>query len=401
VKPDFISDDKPLLKPSGRWAILGAIIATLAVCGIALQYVLQFRQGSSSSTQLETSSSAVNAVSALGQIKPEGEIISLSAPTSMMGIGTSRVDRLLVDEGDYVKAGQVIAVLSNYQMLQAALAVALEEVKVSQSNLAQVKVGAQEGELEAQQATIAQLQADLQGQLAAQEQTITRLAAEQQNAQVEYQRYLSLFKEGAVTASQLDSKRLTMITAQEQLTEAQVNRSRIETTLQAQIKSAQATLDQLAEVRPTDLQAAQAEVDRAFANVTKAQADLEQAYVRSPIDGQVLKIHTRPGETVNDQGIVALARTDQMNVIAEVYELDVGKLRKGQTATITSNAFSEPLHGTVIQIGQQVNPQDVLSTDPTADVNRRIVEVKIRLHQADSRKVADLTNLQVNVVIGL
>jgi HlyD family secretion protein len=88
-----------------------------------------------------------------------------------------------------------------------------------------------------------------------------------------------------------------------------------------------------------------------------------------------------------------------MNVVAEVYELDVSKVRIGQKATITSHAFSGNLSGKVTEVGLQVNPQDVLSTDPTADVNSRIVEVKIRLDPPDSQKVSSLTNLQVNVAI--
>ena len=316
-------------------------------------------------------------------------------------MGASRVALLLVKEGDKVKTGQAIAILDNYENLKASLQLAQEQVKVAQANLAKVKAGAKTGELEAQKATIARLEVELQGQLSAQDKTIARLEAELNNGQTEYQRYRELFQNGAVTASQLDSKQLTMTTAQEQLNEAKVNRNRIEATFQEQIKAAQATLNQIAEIRPTDVQAAQAEIDRAIANVAKAKADLDLAYIRAPIDGQILKINTRPGEVVGNKGIVALGQTDRMNVVAEVYELDVSKVRTGQKATITSNAFSGKLYGTVTQIGLQVNPQDVLSTDPTADVNRRIVEVKIRLNPTDTQKVSAFTNLQVNVIIDI
>jgi HlyD family secretion protein len=306
-----------------------------------------------------------------------------------------------VKEGDKVKTGQAIAILDNYKNLKASLQLTQEQVKVAQADLAKVKAGAKTGELEAQKATIARLEVELQGQLSAQDKTIARLEAELNNGQTEYQRYRELFQNGAVTASQLDSKQLTMTTAQEQLNEAKVNRNRIEATFQEQIKAAQATLNQIAEIRPTDVQAAQAEIDRAIANVTKAKADLDLAYIRAPIDGQILKINTRPGEVVGNKGIVALGQTDRMNVVAEVYELDVSKVRTGQKATITSNAFSGNLHGTVTQIGLQVNPQDVLSTDPTADVNRRIVEVKIRLNPTDTQRVSAFTNLQVNIRIDI
>jgi HlyD family secretion protein len=399
MKPDLISESKPFLKPSGRWMIIAVIATALALSGAALQYALRFQRSSPASSNIATSSPTTKAVSALGHLRPEGEIIYLSAPTMLNGLGSSRVSKLLVEESDKVKTGQVIAILDNHENLQAALKLAQEQVKVTQANLAQVKAGAKTGELEAQKATIARLEAELQGQLSAQDQTIARLEAELNNAQVEYERYQRLFQNGAVAASQLDSKQLTMKTAQKQLNEATANRKRLEATFQQQIKAAQATLNQIAEIRPTDVQAAQAEISKAIAQVAKAQADLALAYVRSPVDGQVLKIHTRPGEVVGDKGIVALGQTERMNVVAEVYELDVSKVRIGQKATITSNAFSGKLYGTVTQVGLQVNPQDLLGTDPTADVNRRIVEVKISLDAENSQKVSGFTNLQVNVLI--
>ncbi|MBD1908577.1 ABC exporter membrane fusion protein [Funiculus sociatus GB2-A5] len=402
MKPDSISKNKPFLKPSGRWTIIATVVTALALSGAALQYVLRFQRSESASLSNPVAIAPTNkAVSALGHLRPEGEVVYLSAPTALNGLGASRVAKLLVKEGDKVTTGQAIAILDSLENLQTSVKLALEDVKVAQANLAKVKAGAKTGELEAQKATIEGLEAELAGQQAAQDQAIARLLAQFNNARIEYQRYDKLFQSGAVTASQLDSKQLLMKTTQEQLNEAKVNQNRIQATFQQQIKAAQATLNQMAEIRPTDVQAAQAEIDRALANVKKAKADSELAYIRAPIDGKILKINTRPGETAGNKGIVALGQTDQMNVIAEVYELDVSKVKVGQKATITSHAFPGNLSGTVTQIGLQVNPQDVLSTDPTADVNRRIVEVKISLNPVDSQRVSVLTNLQVNVVIDM
>ncbi|MEW6495756.1 MAG: ABC exporter membrane fusion protein [Cyanobacteriota bacterium] len=401
MKPDLISENKSFLKPSGRWLIIAAVVTGLAFSGAIFQYVFHFQRSTPVSSNLVSATPQIRAVAALGHLKPEGEVVYLSAPTALNGLGAGRVAKLLVQEGDKVTIGQEIASLDNHKNLQAALNLAREQVKVAQTNLAQVKAGAKTGELKAQKATIARLEAELQGQLAAQAQTIARLEAELNNAQIEYQRYHQLFQEGAVPASQLDSKQLTLKTAQEHLNEAKVNRNRIEATFQQQIKAAQATLEQIAEIRPTDVQAAQAEVNQAIANVAKAQADLDLAYIRSPINGQILKIYTRPGETISNKGIAALGQTDQMNVVAEVYESDVSKLKMGQKATITSNAFSGKLDGTVTQIGLQVNTQEVLSTEPAANVDARVVEVKIRLNPTDSQRVAALTNLQVKVAIDI
>jgi len=397
VKPNFVSNNKPLLKPSSRWIVFGVVAVALAISGVAWTYVSRFRPGSASA-DLEVSQVRQTGVSALGYLQPEGEVINLSAPMLPGGTG-SRVEQLLVEEGEWVEQGETIAILDNFERLQAAVKQAEERVAIAQAQLAHVQAGAKVGELEAQRATIASLQAELQGQLSAQEQQLTRLQAELSNAETEYNRYQELFRAGAISASQLDSRRLSRITAQEQLNEAQSQRDRIETTLREQINAAQFTLSQMAEVRPTEVQAAQAELQSAIADVAKAKADLNLTYLRAPTAGQILEIYTRPGEVISQQGVVALGQTQQMMVIAEVYELDVGNVQVGQPATVTANAFPGTLQGEVVQVGFQVNRQDILSTDPVADVDQRIVDVKIRLNPTDSQRVDTLTNLQVNVVI--
>ncbi|WP_234016998.1 biotin/lipoyl-binding protein [Nostoc sp. 'Lobaria pulmonaria (5183) cyanobiont'] len=46
--------------------------------------------------------------------------------------------------------------------------------------------------------------------------------------------------------------------------------------------------------------------------------------------GQIIKIHTRVGEKISDSGIADLAQTDQMMAVAEVYQIDIGKVKLGQ-----------------------------------------------------------------------
>jgi HlyD family secretion protein len=135
----------------------------------------------------------------------------------------------------------------------------------------------------------------------------------------------------------------------------------------------------------------------ARANLQRAQAELDLSVVRSPIAGQVLQVHTRTGERVGPDGIVELGRTQEMYAIAEIYETDIGRIRVDQRATVTSPALSAPLHGTVERIGSKVGKMDVLSTDPAAKTDARVVEVEIRLD--DGAAVANLTNLQVEIEV--
>ncbi len=391
----YLSNLKPVL---GRVTIL-AVGAALATDGAVL-YSLS-RSWLTQQSPLPTAAVSVpkiTKVTALGRLKPGQKVIQLSAPASAEG---SRVDQLLVQQGDRVPAGQVVAILDSRDRLQAALEQAKEQVRVAQARMAQVTAGAKAGEINAQVATIARIENERRGEITAQAATVARLQAQLRNAQVEYQRYRALYQEGAISASARDSKRLTLETVQQQLNEAKANLNRINKAMLEQLNEARATLNRIAEVRPVDVEVAQAEVNSAIAAVRQAQANIDLAYVRAPKDGQILKIHTWPGEVVSKEGIVDLGQTSQMLVVAEVYENDIGKVRLGQRATISSNAFTGELQGTVTQIGLQVIKQDVLDTDPTANTDARVVEVKIRLDPAASRKVASLTNLQVKAAINL
>ncbi|HEY9834434.1 MAG TPA: ABC exporter membrane fusion protein [Stenomitos sp.] len=396
INPENLSKG---VKPKFQQTTILAAIAALAAGGTLIYGLRAFQSTQKSSLPPPAASvPEITKVTALGRLEPRGEVIQLSAPTSVEG---SRVAQLLVKQGDKVKVGQVVAILDSRDRLLASLAQAQEQVGVAQAKLAQVKAGAKSGEINAQKAAIARLAAEQEGDTTAQQATVARLEAELRNAQTEYQRYQSLYQAGAISASNRDSKRLVLDTVQQQLNEAKANLNRVKQAKREQINEAQATLTRIAEVRPVDVQAAQAEVNNAIAAVKRAQADLDLAYVKAPRDGQILKIHTWPGEVVKTDGIADLGQTDQMYVVAEVYESDVGKVRIGQLARITSSSFSGELPGTVDEVGLQVRKKDVLNTDPVADIDSRVVEVKIRLDDAATQTVAGLTNSQVKVAIAL
>ncbi len=420
------------LKPSSRWAIAIAFAATAVTSAVVVYHVRPLRSASPPPSQSKETTPPISKVTALGRLEPEAEVIRLSAPLALDG---DRVEQLSVKEGDRVQAGQVVAILDSRQRLQDAVLQAQEQLKLAQARLSLVKAGAKVGAINAQEATVerfkaelegqmriqkaslANLKAQLQGEKAVQEATIARLQAELENAQTECQRYQMLYQDGAVSTSARDSNCLQGKTIQENLKEAQANLNRIVTTYQQQlgqatanlnrtlatgtrqIKEAQATLDHIAEVRPVDIQVAQAEVNYAIAVLKKAQTNLTQAYIKALITGQILKIHTRAGEKISDAGIVDLAQTDRMVVVAEVYQTDIGKVKPGQAAVITTQAFPGELKGTVSQIGLQVSRQNVFSNQPGENLDRRVVEVKIRLNPKDSRQVAGLTNLQVQAAI--
>jgi HlyD family secretion protein len=256
----------------------------------------------------------------------------------------------MVKEGTQVKAGQVIAILDSRNRLQAVF--------------------------EKSQGEFKSLDAQLAGELSVQKATIERLKANLRVSRKDCERYQSLYKLGAVAAQEMDSFCLKAETAADSLDEGIADLNRIVSTGQEKLATAKAAQKQ-------------------------AYAELMLAYVRAPRDGEILKIHTKDGELIGSKGIVEMGQTDQMYAVAEVYETDITRVKKGQSVLVTSEALSEMLRGKVVQIGRLVSRQSILDANPTADSDARVVEVKISLDAASSQKAKGLTNQRIRAEIAI
>lgn len=257
------------LKPLNRWTI-ALIVTGIAITSGSLYYSISwFGQ---EPTKPVASVPVNQPIAALGRLEPASEVVRVAAPTAL---NNDRIAQLLVKRGDRVQADQVIAILDSHERLQTVLLEAQAQVSTAQAKLAQVKAGAKSGEIVAQQAEITRLEQELQGEITTQTATIARRQSEVNVAQAEYNRYLILYQEGVIAATNLDQKRLTLETAQAQLDEVKSNRNRTVKTLDAQINQARATLNEIAEVRPEDIQLARTEVNQANAAVKRAEAELK------------------------------------------------------------------------------------------------------------------------------
>jgi len=411
------------------------VAATTIPVGIVIYGVSHFGQmGKTSVTESKPIVPIPQIVTALGRLEPETEVIKLSAPLALDG---DRIVEVLVKEGANVKVGQVIAILQSRDLLKNAVIQSMKQVEVAKAKLAQIKAGAKSGEIQEQSAivdrvkaqytgdkqaqaeNIARISAQWEGDRIAQTATINKLTAELKNAESEYQRYQQLFSEGAISNSVIDSKRLNVETAKQtlsesqailnrinttankQLAEAKIALNRINNTSNKQISETQGKLNSIAEIRPVDVALARTEIESAIANLQRAKTELEAAYIRAPMTGQIIKIHARVGEKIDNPGVADFAQTNTMMAVAEVYQTDISKIKLGQKAIITSQGFTGELKGVVQQIGLQVKRQNVFGDQPGENLDGRIVEVKIRLNPEDSKKVSGLTNLQVQTAIKL
>ena len=462
----------PKIKPR-RVVILGVSLSLL-MGGVLLSQIIRNQVLQAEKQEKQVVIPEIKTVTALGRLEPEGEVIQLAASSSGQGGGQgNKIAQLLVKEGEEVKKGQVIAILDDSNKLKAAHEQAKEAVEIARANVAKVQAGAKTGEINAQKAeiariqaqslgeeraqqetlfrleaqlegdtatqraTIARLEAQLEGDKKAQAATIKRLEAELNNARVELRRYEGLYKAGAIAQSEYDTRRLTVDTIIEQLNEAKAvlartkatgskqiseakasfgritstgNRqiqeakavlNRIQNASTQQISSARATLDQIAEIRPVDVTAAKAELRQAVAAEKEAKASFEQSLLKAPRDGVILKINSKAGETASSDGIVELGKVQQMMVLAEVYQSHISKIKEGQNVRITSNSVDVDLKGKVDSIGWQVQRQDVINSDPSENIDARVIEVRVRLDEESSQKAAKLTNLQVKAIFEL
>ncbi|MEM8810518.1 MAG: HlyD family efflux transporter periplasmic adaptor subunit [Cyanobacteria bacterium P01_G01_bin.38] len=340
-------------------------------------------------------------VVALGRLSPNGEVIKLSVPNA----ADSRVNQILVEEGDWVEANEVIAILQGFEGRQRDLDEARKTVEYHQARLAQVTAGeAKIAEIEAQRANIERLRSQLQTETPERQAAITSAEAELRRTQQFYQRQRQLAVEGAISQSDLDLAQQDWQVAEATLQQRQAQLDNTQQTLREQIIQEEQNLARLQEVRPVDVRVVQTELERAQIAVEQRQADLADTQVRVPVAGQILRINTRVGEQVNtQQGIVELGRTDEMYAIAEVYETEITRVRQGQPATIISEygGVDGELSGTVEHVGMQIGKRtlDSESANPATDQNERVVEVRVRIDPKDSERVAALTNMQVRVQI--
>ncbi|MEM7556245.1 MAG: HlyD family efflux transporter periplasmic adaptor subunit [Cyanobacteria bacterium P01_A01_bin.84] len=397
-KSKFLKESKiPKISFSQNVIYFLAGIISAASISISFIYIIpKINSRKTVSTVVENIPPIVK-VTALGRLQPKGEVIKLSVANAE----DSRVNKLLVSEGDKIKSRQMIAVLQGIDKKKAELVEAKKNLQVELAKLNRVKFGqSKQAEITGQKAIINRIKAQLENERSEKQAALSRSLSQLKNAQTSLQRYERLHKQGAISAFELDKLRESAQVARATFNQAQAQLKTTISTLSSSIEAERATLKKLQEIRPVDVQVAQKIVDKAIANVQRLKIELEDFFVRSPIAGQILKINTRVGEQVNtSEGIVELAQTNQMYAIAEVYETDVSKLRVGQKAIIESEhgGIEGKLSGTIEHIGLQIKKQDILQSDPTADKDARVIEVKVRLKPQDSAKVAGLTNLQVRI----
>ncbi len=299
-------------------------------------------------------------VGALGRVEPSSRIRRLTQPG---GMAVTRLDRLLVEEGDAVTEGQLLAEFADAAQKDAGVAQAVAAVAEQRASLDRIRAAGRPTEIEAQRARIA------------------ALTAQEDLALREAERSDRLVPTGAGAVAQADRNRAVAVR------------------LAAERRQAEAELETLLSSRPEDLALAEARLAAAEAALAKARADAELSRVRAPFAGTILRVIARPGDQVGSDGLLEIGDLARMDIVADVYETDLPRLRVGAVAEVVVPGEPRRFAATVREIGWTVRRTTQANTDPVAAVDSRTVEVRLALDEAGSEALRRRSNMQVQVAI--
>lgn len=342
---------------SRRRLLIGAVVvAGLAIAGFAAMRPGEAERPGAAAPVL----GAPVGVGALGRVEPASRILRLAPAPSQDG---ARIARLTVAEGDQVTAGQVLAEFSDAELRDAAVLQAEASLSQARARLDRTRAAGRPSEIAAQRARI------------------EALRNAEANARREAERAERLERTGAGAEAAAERARFA------------ANRAR------AERAEAEATLETLLSPRPEDVALAEGEFAAAEASLARARAEAELSRLRAPIDGTVLRVIARSGERASTDGVLELADLSRMDVVADVYETDLPRLRVGAVAEVVVPGESRRFPATVREIGWQVRRTTQANTDPVAAVDARTVEVRLALAPESVQALQRRSNMQVQVAI--
>lgn len=120
--------------------------------------------------------------------------------------------------------------------------------------------------------------------------------------------------------------------------------------------------------------------------VSLAQLLFDRTRIRAPIDGTVLQVMGKVGETVApspEQPVVVIGDTSAVVVKAEVDERDISKIKVGQRAFVRSAAFpNRDFEGKVSRLAPALGPQQMNARGPRRPTDVEVLEVTIEFENA-------------------
>ncbi len=280
-------------------------------------------------------------VAAPGRVEAISEELRVSSELS------GRLKAVKVEEGDRIRRGQVLAELENAEY-RARVGEAEAEVARRSAEFRRIVNGARAQERQEAQA----------GFQAAE--------AVRNNAKSEADRRRGLADRNVISRDEAERFERAYRVAQAQA---------------EQTKQHFELLD--AAAREEDRAKAEAELAASLAQLAEARAYFEKSFIRAPIDGVILRKLRHSGESVStqfDSPVITMADDSQLRVRIDVDEGDVSKLRAGQRAYVTAEAYgSQKFWGRVIRVGRILGRKNIRTDEPSEHIDTKILETVVEL----------------------
>ncbi len=262
---------------------------------------------------------------------------------------SERIVSMLVEEGDRVEDGQLVAVLRK-ERLEAAAKAMEAQVGAQAQQLARLKAGSRPEEIRRAQAEYDAAKADAN------------------NAAITNRRMQALVAEDATPIQNADDAR-----------------ARAEITA-AKVRSAKETLDlAIAGPRKEDIAAAEATLEAYRAQLALARRELADANLYAPSAGIIQNRILEPGDMASPATpVYTLALSDPLWVRAYIPETEMGRIHQGMIAKVTTDSYpGKTYDGWIgfISPTAQFTPKSV----ETPDLRSRLVyQIRVYVHNPDN-----------------
>lgn len=277
-----------------------------------------------------------------------------------------RIERVVPNEGDRVKAGDQLAWLDRTE-LEARRAQAAAQLAAARAVLAEMEAGARSEEL-------------------AQAREAARTAAERYtDAQRDFERVQRLLQGGAVSQEAYDKAKLALEVATSQRDQAAQQLQLVETG-----------------PRPERMAAQRAAVAQGEAAVRQVDAALANAVIRAPFDGVVTVRDREPGETVGAGApVLTLMNLNDRWVRIYIREDRIGAVQLGQAAAIAADTYPDKEYqGAVSFISSEAEftPRNVQTAEERVKL---VYAVKVRITGDSSNELKPGMPADVRLEVGL
>jgi HlyD family secretion protein len=290
-----------------------------------------------SATHVEPTVARPRVLVAPGRVEPVHDPVQLAFDAQ------GRIAEITVDEGDTVRAGQVLARLDD-RLEKARVAAAEAGLAQAKARYLLVRRGPRSEDVAA-----AHAEADA-------------AAATAQHRTAEQARSEQLGRVGALATTVVDTDEAAARVAS------------------AQAAAATARYQSLAKgTRIEQVEEAAAAIMLAQAELDAAKVTLAQTVLVAPTDGAILRRTAEVGALVTlatPAPVLSMADLDKLEIRAEVDEADIAAIALGQAAYATAEAFGDRKFPVKIgRITRELGRKTVLDDDPRARIDTRVLEV--------------------------